>query len=762
MRISYIALLLAAAGSALGAAIGELKFEQEGAARLAEPELLYNVQQRPGQEYDPARSDADLKRLYETGNFSDVTCETQPRTDGRVDVIYRLKLKPVVRKVTLEGNAKFKLSELEPLVKIQTDRPLSDQAYQESVDALRKFYQDKGYSDATVTPLVESLGPEEMAITFRIDEKLRLKINRVRFEGNALYSQWTLRHAIANRHSYLSWLLDTGLLNRNELELDRARLRDLYWDRGYLDFKIDEVQLTPDPDDPEYVDLTFKLQEGKPYTVSEVTISGNRVVATDELLALIRLRPGEIFNYTRENESRQAIIHCYESLGYANVICRPVRSENFEDHTVKVDFAITEGEKYTVRDVIISGNTETKDKVIRRELAVQPFDPVDQTRIDASVSRLMGMGYFSKVKATTVNADAIGEKDVHFVVEEKPDRFGLKLGAGFSDVNSVVGMVELTCNNFDLFNPGNWFYGGGQRLRAQGLFGIDTMGFNVDFTEPWLFDIPLRLDLSGYGNQVYYEEWNEQRVGARGVLSYRIFDDFTSVSVGYKFEQVNVYDMSRHVSGELWRERGRSYVSQPSIMLERDTRDSLVEPTEGYLINLFAAVSPRILGSSDNFYRLEAKAVFYHSFFDKAIVWMAGAKIGTVAGFSRGESVPLYERYFLGGGDTLRGFPYREVSPTDVFKNNIGGQSMFLFTSEISHPIWNFIRGAAFIDVGNAWHNSFSFSPTMLNVGVGYGLRIKLPVLNAPIKLDLAYPVVNNQDDLSSKLRFHFNMGFTW
>ena len=288
------------------------------------------------------------------------------------------------------------------------------------------------------------------------------------------------------------------------------------------------------------------------------------------------------------------------------------------------------------------------------------------------------------------------------------------------------------------------------------------MGFNVDFTEPWLFDMPLKLDISGYWNELEYDYWNERRIGVRSSLSRKVFDDFTTITAGYKFEQVNVFDMSHKLAPETRRERGRQWVSQFSLLLDRDTRDNLMNPTSGYNINVLGAISPRIAGSSNNFYRLEAKYSGYFSFFDNAIIVMTGLRAGVVSCFNRNDSTPIFERYFLGGGDTLRGFSYRDVSPLDSSGHPQGGSTMLLGTLEISHPIWSFIRGAAFVDVGNTWENPYSFGPGGINMGVGYGLRLMLPMINAPIKLDLAYPVVNNQDNLSRKFRFHFNMGFTW
>ena len=196
-------------------------------------------------------------------------------------------------------------------------------------------------------------------------------------------------------------------------------------------------------------------------------------------------------------------------------------------------------------------------------------------------------------------------------------------------------------------------------------------------------------------------------------------------------------------------------------MLDRTTLDSLTDPSDGYQINLLGAVAPKIFGSSEDFYRAEAKVLFVKSFLDKAIIVSLGGRIGIVDGFGS-DPAPIYERYFLGGGSSLRGFPYREVSPLDSRGREIGGQSMTAFTFEVSHPIWSFIRGAAFADAGGVSSDEFDFGFNRFNIGVGYGLRLKLPHVPVPIKLDLAYPVLNNQDNVSSKLRFHFNMGFSF
>ncbi len=766
-----LALLILAVAGTWAAEVADVRFEQQGAQILSPEQIELNVQLHKGSQYTREILDADVKRLYNTGNFADVVSVVEDLPGDKVNITFKLRLKPRISRIEFKGNEKFSSVELGRQLTQAEGALMNDKAVQESARNLRKFYLDKGYTDCQITPV--TLPDEEdgsVTLVFEIRENLKQRVNDVTFEGAEVFSQWDLKHSIANRYSYWNWIpfvndyLNYGLFNRSELELDRARLREKYHDKGYLDFKIDDIVIAPDPEDPEYVNLDFKITEGEPYKVGRQSFVGNTVFTAEELAPYLRLKEGETFSSSAEQESVRNLSARYGSLGYSEMSCRPVRHEDYENKTVDIVYEITEGRKYFVRQVVIVGNTDTKDKVIRRELVIHDGDPVDPARIDVSRQRLLGMGYFESVEAEPVGADALDEKDVIFRVKEKPTRYNFRIGAGASDISDFFGMAEISTDNFDITNPGNWFYGGGQRMRIQGVLGVENAGFNVDFVEPWLFDLPLRFEISGFMNMVDYDEWRENRVGFRTSLTRRIFDDFTSISAGYKFEYVKINHVS-HRFKEYMRENKQTdgqFVSQPFLSLTRDTRDSLTDPTSGYNLNLFGSVTPKFLGSSSSYYRLEAKGSYYYNFFDKAIVAMIGGKIGTVASVNRNKDVPIFERYFLGGSDSLRGFEYRSVSPTFGHGNNYGGQTMLQLTAEVTHPIWGPVRGAVFCDVGNAWKNSFEMDLSEINVGIGYGLRIKLPVINAPIKLDLAYPIVNNQDYESNKLRFHFNLGFSY
>ncbi len=772
LRNLLAALLFGCAVPLFGAQVAEVVFDQKSTVRMPDAGLQARIKTHPGMEFDRETLTADNKRLYETGNFADVVSESEKLPDGRIKVIFHLRARPRVTHIEISGNAKFPTHELGKEISLNEGGLLNDRQLQESAQKLRKFYLERGYRDVEVMPNVanDPANADGIILTFKIAEHLRLKVKDVTFEGVTVFSERELRNSIANQYSYFNLLpflndfLNRGLLDRHELELDRARIRDKYLNLGYLDAKVTKVETTPDAEDPEYVNLKFFIEEGEPYKVVKVSVSGTEKFSPETLMPLLKLRENETFSLEKETASTRNIISRYETFGYCDINCRAVRTEKFQDHTVAVDFVVAEGRPYHVRDVIIVGNTDTKDKVLRRELAIQPGDPVDRNRIEVSRRRLLGMGYFTKVDADAVNADALDEKDVRITVEENRERYHFRIGAGVSDINSFFGMAEISSENFDILNPGNWFYGGGQRMRIQGVLGVENAGFNVDFVEPWLADLPIRFELSAYMNWADYDQWRERHIGVRTSLQRKIFDDFTSIAIGYKFELVRIDEVCKRLRAPLSELGldGTSRVGQVSLMLNRDTRDNLIDPTEGYMLNLFGAIGAKGLGGSSDFYRIEAKGTYHYSFFDKAIVAMVGAKFGVISGFDNSQSsVPLSERYFLGGGNSLRGFGYRTVGP-HYNGENVGGLSMLLFTAEVSHPIWGPLRGAIFCDAGNAWEDAWNFDFRKFNIGIGYGFRLKLPQLNMPLKLDLAFPILNNVDNESSKLRIHFNVGFTF
>lgn len=761
-KIAYQIFFLLIAGSSFAVEVGNVELRQLKGYKFPEEMLIYNIQTAKGSQFDRKIVDEDIKRLYSTGNFSDILTETETLPDGKISVVFLIKSKPRIKDIIIQGNKKFKSDKLVECITLEKNGPLNDSELKNTLTKLREFYDGKGYLSATFAPETKKIenSEDDVNLIININEDLRKKVSSVTFTGNTVFSAWTLKNSLATQHSYWSCLFNIGLLNESEFDIDKDRLRELYWEKGYLDFKVLNIELEEDPEDPEYYKVIFHLDEGEPYTVNQIVITGNENVPVEDIYKTLKLKSNSTFNYLSEKADKKNIANLYYPLGYADFHCDVIRLPDLKNHTVNIEYKITEGPQYTVRDLNISGNRNTKDYVIRREMAIQPGDPVDKNRIEASKARLMGMNYFDKVDIVSVGTDEPNTKDLNVEVTEK-DTWKFSIGAGISDTDSLVGMIQISQINFDLFDPANYFTGGGQRLDIRAQYGIERSDFSINFSEPWLFDIPLRLDVSGFYHDREYKDWSEQRAGGRIGFTRR-FLEFNSISLGYTLESVRVYDMDKNLSEKFQDQKGRNLVSRPSIEIARDTRDRIIEPTSGYLLSLYGDIGPRFFGSSVNTYRTEAKASHYISVFENSLTLHTGIKMGQTGPFGTDDMVPIYDRYFLGGTDSIRGFPYRSISPVDSNKDPYGGQSMLLANVELTHPIWRFIRGAVFTDIGNVWENSWDMNLGGLNMGIGYGLRIKVPYINAPVQLDLAYPIINKQKGVSSKLRFHFNMGFAW
>jgi outer membrane protein insertion porin family len=750
--------------------VDDIKFKQVGKYTYPEERLSgmlrLNIETQVKKKYDPMVVDADIKRLYKMGYFSDVTAEKIVNSDGGITVTFVIVPKARVSHIKFDGNKKFTSLELQEQISLPVDMPLNEASLQESLKKLRDYYHGKGYNDALVSTELKQNKDETLTVLFHIEENLRMLVKRVNFVGNKAIPTPTLQGAIANRSSIFSgWAFTkTGLLQRREFRNDKLRIRELYWNKGFLDLKIKSLKVDEDPKDPEYVTLTFTLFEGRPYKVGHVYVSGGNSIPTEELEKLITLKSGDMYDNRLEKRNKKVILDKYYEKGYSNAVCKIVRIPDFQTHTVDISFRITEGQQYNIKYINISGNKITKDKVIRRELSFKPGRPVNPEEIEANKSRLMGMGYFEKVNIVQVASADPTKKDLNVTVKEK-NTGRVSIGAGISDFDGAMGMLEVSEKNFDITNPKKYFRGGGQRFRARGILGVDMYGFDIDFTEPWLMDRPLALNMSAYLHQRIYDDWDEARGGFKLSLSHPVFDDFTTVIVGYNLERVKIDEMSDSSPQSLKDEEGSDWISKVSLGLHRSTLDSFTNPTEGYEANIDYDLIAKALGSSEDYYRLSLKYSHYWNFLDKAFILHVGGKVGfqDTFGGSSGEKVPLYDRYFLGGGNSVRGFEYRSMAPIDkATEDPLGGESMYIGTIELTHPIFKFIRGAIFVDAGNSVNGTGFKDLSDINVGAGYGLRINIPGQNVPIKLDLAYPIVNNVDGTSDKLRLHFSMGFSW
>ena len=764
------------------AKVGNINFNQTGALKRSTDYLSLNLSLHKGATFSQEKLNDDIKRLKETGYFTDVEAVISKPSKNIVDITFNLSNASKISGIDIEGNQKFSDEELMEHIPLHAGESLNEKRLKQSLDNLQKLYTENGYYDVKIYPRTKIKKDGDVEVIFRISENVKLRVNSVSFVGNTVFPKGIdvfgqnvggeLEDTVQTHYSYLNLLsaidftgvidkyFNMGLYNKAEIDKDKIRLRNLYWTKGYLDFSV-KAKTWVGEDDPDFINVIFELDEGKPYKVGTLTIEGNTVFKSKELYDLLVLKTGELYDSRKERESVQAITSKYDRLGYCEFKCKPQIDADYENHVVDIVFYIHEGGIYTVRNINISGNRITKDYVIRREIPVEPGQPVDDVLIDAGKSRLMAMNYFNDVEVYTTASGVPGEKDVNYKLKEKGTAH-VSIGAGWSSSDSLVGRLSLSESNFDITDPSTFFRGGGERVSLMLQYGIERNDVALTFTEPWLFGLPLRLDTTTFWHQREYEFWTEQHLGGSLQLTTPI-GEFNMINLGYTLDFVKVKDMDSGYS-QAFRdeEEGGSRVGAINLSIERDTRDNLMVPTSGYFLSMASEINSVILAGSSDYYKLDFGANGYWNFFDKFLVLNLGAKFGAMGSFSGDSNVPIYKRYFLGGQNSIRGFEYRRVSPLNNNGLPLGGQTMIVGTAEVTHPIYKWIRGAAFVDVGNAWADPWTVNFD-LNVGVGYGLRILIPqISNAPIRLDLGVPIYKTSSEYSSSPQFYFDVGFNW
>jgi outer membrane protein insertion porin family len=507
---------------------------------------------------------------------------------------------------------------------------------------------------------------------------------------------------------------------------------------------------------------------------------------------------GDVFSPKGLGKDVEAVEDFYGSKGYIgespdlHLRMNVLRIPNTETGTMDLEFDIDEGQKSYIEKIEIRGNTKTKDKVIRRELAVSPGEVFDMVRVKVSKQRLDGLQYFEKADARPEATDISPTRKNLVVSVDEKNTGNLTMGAGFSSVDSIVGFVELSQGNFDLFHPPT-FTGGGQKFRLRVQIGTERQDYIMSFIEPWFLGRKLSL-----GTEVYYRDLNFQsldniydeiRAGGRVSLTKALGSDFLIGSLSYTLEDVGIRLNSgfhgeefigvpdpgtggspggvgvptvvpANVPNAILAERGYHLLSRFGGSLAYDTRNSVQLPNKGQRTELFAEFVGGPLGGDKEFYKLDLKTAWYFKGFAPGHVLEITGE-ARVADSLDSNDVPFYERYYLGGLYSLRGFKYRSISPRQTqppFNEPIGGDSSWFGSAEYSIPIIERLRFAFFYDIGAVAAKSYQFNLDDFDDNWGIGLRLNLPI--GPLRLDYGIPIHHDRFNGSSG-QFQFGVGYT-
>ena len=559
----------------------------------------------------------------------------------------------------------------------------------------------------------------------------------------------------------------------DQFEDDRDKLAEFYRDHGYIDFEIKDVQF--ENPTPNRMIIRFSLYEGRQYKVGAVTFKGTTLYPTNQVDKDFKLKPGAVFVPKDLAKDTEKVEDFYGAKGHIDVNAstgnlRVRRVANTETGTMDLEYDVEEGQKSFIEKIDIRGNTKTKDRVIRRELAVSPGETFDMVRVKASKQRLEGMQYFEKVDTRAEPTDVPNRKNLIVGVEEKSTG-NLSLGAGFSSVDSIVGFAEITQGNFDLFHPPT-FTGGGQKFRLRVQLGNERQDYILSFIEPWFLGRKLALGTEFYYRRLGYQSvdeiYDEVRAGARVSLTRALWSDYLIGSLSYTLEDVGIllnpgYSAeAMNVPQSILDESGYHLQSRFGASLAYDTRNSTQLPDAGQRTELTGEFVSGLNGGNREYYKLELKSGWYFRGFTKGHVLELVGSAGVADSLS-GSDVPFYDRWYLGGIYSLRGFRYRSVSPRDpTYPSNpdmpsepIGGDSYWFGSAEYSLPIIDRVRFAVFYDIGAVASGAYSLGSDF-DADWGVGIRLNLPI--GALRLDYGIPMHHDQYNSGSG-KFQFSVG---
>jgi outer membrane protein insertion porin family len=605
------------------------------------------------------------------------------------------------------------------------------------------------------------------------------------------------------------------VLKDEQFEDDQEKLREFYRDHGYIDFEIRNVEFVNPT--PKTMMIRFHIYEGRQYKVGSIKFTGNRLFTTNDISRSMvylrairqskaRLGPtglemdvGDIFTPKGLRRDMEQIEDFYGAKGYIDVAAgtgnlRVVRIPNTETGTIDLEFKIEEGSKSYVEKIEIRGNTRTKDKVIRRELAISPGETFDMVRVKISKQRLEGLNYFEKVDARPEPTTVPSAKNLIVGVDEK-NTGNFTLGAGFSSVDSIVGFAEISQGNFDLFHPPT-FTGGGQKFRLRVQIGTQRQDYIASFVEPWFLGRKLALGVDLYYRQLNFQSldniYDETRGGGKVSLTRALWSDFIIGSVFYNLEDVGIIlnpgfhgpqfvpapptppfggsggppgggpgtppvFIPANVPPSILAEAGHSLLSRVGAGLAYDTRNSVQLANKGQRTEFNGEFVGGPLGGDKEFYKLEIKSAWYFKGFAPGHILELVGRFG-VAESLQSSDVPFYDRFYLGGLYSLRGFKYRSVSPREFpFQEPVGGDTSWFGSAEYSIPIIERLRFAVFYDIGNVRSKPYDFTLNNFSDNWGLGLRLNLPI--GPLRLDYGIPIHHDIYNGSSG-QFQFGVGW--
>ncbi|MEW6076535.1 MAG: outer membrane protein assembly factor BamA [Thermodesulfobacteriota bacterium] len=730
-----------------------------GNVRIEAEAIKKVIGTKAGDAFSKEQLSDDLRSIYQMGYFEDVRVSVDDTAAGKI-VYFDVKERPTVRKILFKDNTLFDDEELTKEITISRGSIINTLEIQRNIRKMEQLYKDKNYHSVKITYAILPEDNNQADIEFTIAQGDKYRIRKITFEGNKVYSDKQLKKVIeTSEKGLIMWMISSaGDLKMDQLYQDVARLTAHYQDHGYMNAKIGDPEITygdvPGTETGEKkkkgITITFKIEEGHQYNIGKIRISGDLIDDEQVLRSKLTIAENTVFNRSGVRTDLMTLSDFYSDKGYYYVDVYPETVTSEADRTVDIDYKISKGNLVYFDEIIISGNSKTRDKVIRRELDIYEQELYSGQKLKRGIGRLYRLNYFENVNVDTIEKEAENKVDLKIEVEEKSTG-EFSFGGGYGSIEKFFATASISQYNL---------FGRGQVLQVQGQVGGTTTQYKLSFTEPWLFDIPLSAGFDLYNWGVDYDTYDMDTTGGGLRFGYPVFKD-TRLYLSNTYEQNHLTDVSVFAPISIQEMEEDSITSSVSASLVYDTRDNTMNPRKGAKNSFTIENAGGMLGGDVAFTKYTTELGWYVPLFWKTFTFLHSE--GGYVHENSGGYLPDYECFYLGGINSLRGFDWRDICVYETDETGLviekGGDKYVQFNLELLCPLFGEkigLVGLLFYDTGNVYDVGESIDLGNLRETAGFGIRWFSPM--GPIRLERGY-ILDAKDGEDSSGRWEFSIG---
>lgn len=692
--------------------------EVAGNKRIEKDAILAVIQTKKGDRLNYDNLDRDLREVYKMGYFKDVKIETEEEANG-VKVIFHVSEKPSIGKIVFKGNKKFKDKDLRKELGLKQYSILDQTQVKQSVNRLKDFYRQKGYYNAEIKEKTEPLSNNEVALEYTINEENKVYIYKIEFLGNEAFSDKDLAGLMETKtKGFFSWITDSGYLDKKKLDFDVQKVAAYYHNHGYINARVGtpEIEFTKGKG----LKIIIEIEEGDQYGVGKVSVQGDLIEPEAKLMKIVRIDKEKEFNREILRKDMLAIRNLYADEGYAYADVAPLIKEDAKLHKVDITYKISMGPKVRFGRITITGNTVTRDKVIRREIKAIPGNFFSGKAVRKSMEDLNRLGFFEKVSVQTKPGAQKKLMNLDIQVKERPTGF-FNFGVGYSSQDKEFVSFQIAQNNL---------LGNGESLSATARLGAISNQFDISFVEPWLLDKPLSLGVDLYKWMQEYSDYTINSTGFSTALGFPLgIDEYTRGSVKYNLDNSDISNVASTASYAIRDMIGENLTSSVTVGIARDSRDRPFNTHRGSINSISYEYAGGPLGGDLYFDKYLARSAWYFPL-PWNTVFLAQGRWGYVVKRPGGK-LPVFQKFAIGGMDTVRGFDYGAISPRDpVTGDLVGGTKMMCYNFEYRFPLSKSqgVVGVVFYDAGNVFAKDEPVTFSGIRDSVGAGVRWYSPV----------------------------------